>query len=75
MTGLEKATWWIEYVIRHKGFYLKDHAGEIPLYQYLLLDIIGFCFVTVVILIYAYLKLIKIIRNLYILYKNKFKTD
>ncbi|KAJ3662472.1 hypothetical protein Zmor_006820 [Zophobas morio] len=43
MSGLEKAVWWTEYVIRHKGAkHLKSPAVDVPLYQYLLLDVIGF---------------------------------
>ncbi|KAF2893558.1 hypothetical protein ILUMI_12612, partial [Ignelater luminosus] len=44
MTGLEKAVWWTEYVIRHKGAkHLRSSILEIPSYQYYLLDVIGFC--------------------------------
>lgn len=43
MTGLEKAVWWTEYVIRHKGApHLRSPALDLPIYQYFLLDIIGF---------------------------------
>ncbi|KAF5280449.1 hypothetical protein FQR65_LT03258 [Abscondita terminalis] len=46
MTGLEKAVWWVEYVIRHKGAkHLKSPAVDLPLYQYYLLDIFGFIFI------------------------------
>ncbi|KAJ8959699.1 hypothetical protein NQ318_021891 [Aromia moschata] len=43
MTGLEKAIWWTEYVIRHKGAkHLRNPVADLPLYQYYLLDVIGF---------------------------------
>ncbi|XP_018561507.1 UDP-glucuronosyltransferase 2B7 [Anoplophora glabripennis] len=43
MTGLEKAVWWTEYVIRNKGAkHLRNPAADIPLYQYFLVDVIGF---------------------------------
>lgn len=43
MKGLDKAIWWTEYVIRHKGAkQLRNPAADIPLYQYLLLDVIAF---------------------------------
>ncbi|KAF5291331.1 hypothetical protein FQA39_LY03482 [Lamprigera yunnana] len=47
-TGLEKAMWWIEYVLRHKGAkHLRSPAVDLPLYQYFLLDIIVFVFVSI----------------------------
>lgn len=67
MTGLEKAVWWTEYVIRHKGArHLRSPAVDMSLYQYLLLDVIGFVLaVTVISVLILYkitafsLKLIK----------------
>ncbi|KAK5638201.1 hypothetical protein RI129_012496 [Pyrocoelia pectoralis] len=42
MTGIEKAVWWTEYVLRHKGAkHLRSPLLDIPWYQYLLLDVIG----------------------------------
>ncbi|KAK4872337.1 hypothetical protein RN001_014366 [Aquatica leii] len=42
MTSLERAVWWVEYVIRHKGTkHLRSPALDIPLYQYYLLDVIS----------------------------------
>ncbi|KAF2883475.1 hypothetical protein ILUMI_22717 [Ignelater luminosus] len=47
MTGLEKAIWWIEYTIRHKGAkHLRSPAMDLPLYQYYLLDVIELTFFT-----------------------------
>ncbi|KAK4872736.1 hypothetical protein RN001_014765 [Aquatica leii] len=41
MTGLEKAIWWTEYVIRHNGTkHLRSPLLDIPFYQYYFLDII-----------------------------------
>ncbi|XP_017784819.1 PREDICTED: UDP-glucuronosyltransferase 2B2-like [Nicrophorus vespilloides] len=43
MTGLERAVWWTEYVLRNKGAqHLKGPAKDIPTYQYYYLDIISF---------------------------------
>ncbi|KAB0791703.1 hypothetical protein PPYR_03503 [Photinus pyralis] len=42
MTGLERAVWWTEYVIRHRGAkHLKSPLLDIPFYQYYLLDVIA----------------------------------
>nr|QIK00360.1 UDP-glycosyltransferase [Xylotrechus quadripes] len=49
MDGLEKAIWWIEYVIRNKGAkHLRNPVVDVPLYQYFLLDVI--CFLVLVLL-------------------------
>lgn len=39
LKSLEKAVYWIEYVIRHNGaHHLKTAAGELVWYEFLLLD-------------------------------------
>ncbi|KAJ9582651.1 hypothetical protein L9F63_023006, partial [Diploptera punctata] len=41
-TPLETAIFWTEYVIRHKGApHLRSAAADLPLYQYLLLDVVA----------------------------------
>lgn len=76
MTGLERAVWWIEYVIRHKGaHHLKNPALSMPWYQYYLLDII--CFVvaavfTLVLIVMKFLVLTDYIAKL--LVRQKLKT-
>ncbi|XP_065219662.1 uncharacterized protein LOC135845126 [Planococcus citri] len=43
MSAMDTAIYWIEYVIRHKGArHLRSAAVDLPLYQYLLLDVIVF---------------------------------
>ncbi|KAJ9575712.1 hypothetical protein L9F63_007420 [Diploptera punctata] len=55
-TALETAIFWTEYVIRHHGApHLKSAAVELPLYQYLLLDVVTaivFLFVTISVIAY-----------------------
>lgn len=42
MTSRERAVWWIEYVIRHKGTKHIEYIGKhIPFYQQYMLDFIG----------------------------------
>ncbi|KAB0792025.1 hypothetical protein PPYR_13986 [Photinus pyralis] len=42
MTGLERAVWWIEYVLRHKGAkHLQSPAISLPFYQHYFLDVIA----------------------------------
>ncbi|KAF5287790.1 hypothetical protein FQA39_LY15726 [Lamprigera yunnana] len=48
INSLEKAVWWTEYVIRHKGAYhLRSPMLDIPIYQYLLLDVIAVLLIVV----------------------------
>lgn len=43
MAPMEKAIWWIEYVLRHNGAsFLRSDATKLNLIQYLLLDVIAF---------------------------------
>jgi glucuronosyltransferase len=40
-SALDRAVYWTEYVIRHKGApHLRSVAADLPWYQYLLLDVI-----------------------------------
>lgn len=76
MTGLERAIWWTEYVIRHKGArHLRSPALDLPWYQFYLLDVIGFVVASLIgtiFLIYFIIKLvIKIVRALFIKRKVK----
>ncbi|KAL3285047.1 hypothetical protein HHI36_019174 [Cryptolaemus montrouzieri] len=71
--GLNKAVWWIEYVIRHKGApHLRSPALDIPWYQYLLLDVFALVVPILVVLIYIYYKIMK---WLILLLKNCFSKN
>jgi glucuronosyltransferase len=40
-SALDRAVYWTEYVIRHKGApHLRSVAADLPWYQYLLLDVL-----------------------------------
>ncbi|XP_069696524.1 UDP-glucosyltransferase 2-like [Periplaneta americana] len=76
-TGLERAVFWVEYVIRHKGAsHLRPAAVSLCWYQYLLLDVL-LVFATgallVVFLLYFVLRII--FRQLYIHFNRKPKTN
>lgn len=52
MKSLDRAIWWIEYVIRHNGTkHLRSPTADIPWIQYLLLDIIFVVLVAVFVII------------------------
>ncbi|XP_071057485.1 UDP-glucosyltransferase 2-like isoform X2 [Onthophagus taurus] len=62
MTGLEKAVWWTEHVIRHKGAkHYRSAAIEMPFYEYFLLDVIGFLLLVLFIVIYVSVKMSKLV--------------
>nr|CAI5845664.1 unnamed protein product [Callosobruchus analis] len=65
MPGIEKAIWWMEYVIRHKGAkHLRNPIVDIPLYQYLMLDIIATVFAVLLVIITILSLLVKTIKFL-----------
>ncbi|CAH1160040.1 unnamed protein product [Phaedon cochleariae] len=58
MKGIEKAVWWIEYVLRHKGAkHLRSAAADMSFYEYFMIDVICFLFVCISLSIYATVKL------------------
>lgn len=78
MTGLERAMWWTEYVLRHKGApYFRPAVVDMPWYEYFLLDVFGFLFVAFSVASYlAYATLKYLLRRIYALspIKTKLKT-
>ncbi|KAJ8959703.1 hypothetical protein NQ318_021895 [Aromia moschata] len=66
MTGLEKAIWWTEYILRNKGAkQLRNPTADVPFYQYFLLDVIGFLLaITLCILTLLYVFIKKIVHIL-----------
>ncbi|XP_060535997.1 UDP-glycosyltransferase UGT5-like [Cylas formicarius] len=76
MTGLERAVWWSEYVIRHRGTkHLRSPTVDIEWHKYLLLDIIAAMLGFVVILVFVIAKLIRMITRSCSLQRNvKFKN-
>ncbi|VEN52511.1 unnamed protein product [Callosobruchus maculatus] len=66
MTGVEKVIWWTEYIIRHKGAkHFRNPNLDVPLYQYLMLDILVFFIVILVILVLILVLVYKITRRLF----------
>ncbi|KAH9514619.1 UDP-glucuronosyltransferase 1-1 [Bulinus truncatus] len=41
----KEAAYWLDHVMKYGGGYMRSPCQEMPLYQFLLLDVIGFCFV------------------------------
>nr|CAD7462586.1 unnamed protein product [Timema tahoe] len=54
LSAMDTATYWIEYIIRHKGVqHLRSAAADLPWYQILLLDVIAVLLAGIVIIIYV----------------------
>ncbi|KAK5640042.1 hypothetical protein RI129_010853 [Pyrocoelia pectoralis] len=69
-TGLERAVWWSEYVIRHKGAkHLRSPLLDIPWYQYLLLDVLAVLLVILAIFLFI---LYKVVRYLFCLIRCRY---
>lgn len=65
-TGLERAIWWTEYVLRHKGTsHLRNPAFDLPWYQYYLLDVIAFCLSIILIFAFVIFKIFLVLMQLF----------
>jgi len=70
----ERAAYWVEYVIRHKGApHLKSAADELNFFQYFLLDVIGLFLVLILIFIFVGYLIIKAFFRLVFKRDNKKK--
>ncbi|XP_024660299.1 UDP-glucuronosyltransferase 2A2 isoform X1 [Maylandia zebra] len=57
MSALEEAVFWIEFTLRNKGAkHLRVQAHELTWYQYLSLDVLGFFFTIVLLIIFIFIK-------------------
>ncbi|KAJ9595862.1 hypothetical protein L9F63_012943, partial [Diploptera punctata] len=75
-TPLEKAIYWTEYVLRHKGAkHLRARSVDMPLYQYLLLDVIAVLLIGVISVIILLLFILKTIYRFAFPRNNKKKTQ
>lgn len=71
---LDEASYWIEYVIRYKGAeFLKSYGAYIPLYQYLLLDVLFVVIVGLILVIWLPLYLMRKLTKL--LFKKSVKEN
>ncbi|CAH0559942.1 unnamed protein product [Brassicogethes aeneus] len=73
--AVEKAVWWIEYVIRNKGAtHLRSASMDIPWYQYLMLDVIGFLIMVFAAIILINIVLIKLIIKFALIVFRRYKN-
>lgn len=73
---LDRAIWWIEYVIRHKGAkHLRSPAVDLPWYKYLLLDIIGLILGVLILFLIAVICSIQFVLKYTFYSKSKYKKQ
>ncbi|CAH0545932.1 unnamed protein product [Brassicogethes aeneus] len=66
MTGVDKAVWWMEYVIRHKGaLHLRGKTRKLPMYQYYLLDVLFFIAVFLLVILFGLFKFVQVLLRLF----------
>ncbi|CAH1156164.1 unnamed protein product [Phaedon cochleariae] len=64
MTGIEKAIWWTEYVLRHKGApHFRNPIIDLPYYQYYLLDVFGFLIASLLISLWICRRAIRLVYS------------
>lgn len=74
MNSLDRAMWWIEYVIRHKGTsHLRTPYSDISWIEYLLLDVVLVITLVSLTAIYFLILITKCICNL-MFFRRKYKT-
>ncbi|PSN57261.1 hypothetical protein C0J52_02523 [Blattella germanica] len=74
MTPLQTAVFWTEYVIRHNGAsHLKSIAADLPLYQYLLLDVVAFLFIVLAIVFFILKRMFSVLVSCF--HSSKVKHD
>lgn len=65
MTGLEKAVWWIEYVIRHKGApYFRVAAVDATWREFLFADVVAFLLLLLIVTLYVSYKTLYLLIRL-----------
>jgi len=60
---LEKATFWIEHVCQFGGDHLRSAGDDLPLYSYLMLDVLAFVLLLLLILVYFLYVIVKFMVN------------
>jgi len=60
---VERATFWIEHVCRFGGDHLRSAGNDLPLYSYLMLDVLAFILITLLSIFYLLFKLAILLIN------------
>lgn len=71
---LDKAVFWIEYVIRHKGAaHLRSPAIDVPFYKYYMLDVAATLILSLLFFVYAFKVLVNYLLSCFVV-EHKSKT-
>jgi hypothetical protein len=73
LSPVERATFWIEHVCKFGGDHLHSAGNDLPIYSYLMLDVLGVVLITMALAFWALLKFIKHVFRF--LYNRKVKSD
>ena len=60
-TPVERATYWIEHVCRFGGDHLRSAGNDLPLYSYLMLDVLFFILIILHILVYLLFSILRFV--------------
>ncbi|XP_069686119.1 UDP-glucosyltransferase 2-like [Periplaneta americana] len=72
---LDRAVWWIEYVIRHKGArHLRSAAMDLAWYQYLLLDVFAVIVIAFIVIIWIIYRCIRFMKKIQLSLHKKLKV-
>lgn len=79
ISGVDKAVWWTEYVLRNgDAEHLKGSSRKMPLYQYYLVDVFLFLFAVATCFLYVNFILLKMTLRLLLrrlIHNKKDKTE
>ncbi|XP_050311787.1 UDP-glucosyltransferase 2-like [Anthonomus grandis grandis] len=77
MSGLERAVWWTEYALRNRNVDVlrRPLNYDMPLYQYLFLDVIFCCLGALVVLVWLLFKTVGLVRGFVLRRRQKVKRD
>lgn len=74
--GLNKAVWWIEYVLRHQGApHLKSPSASMSFVDYFMVDVIIFLTLAILIMNYLLLKSVVLVFRIFRKVASKVKRE
>nr|XP_023020194.1 UDP-glucuronosyltransferase 1-3-like [Leptinotarsa decemlineata] len=65
LVGVEKAVWWIEYVLRHKGApHLRSEAADMSFFEYFMVDVLAFLSICVLLASFIFIYSMRVLVKL-----------
>lgn len=77
LKGIDKAIWWIEYVIRHGDVsHLRSTAAKMSFFEYFMIDVFLFLLLILITVYFSTVRLVTVIKNKVLCKStNKFKSS